>query len=329
MSDLRAAVNREEQVQWERRNGRYVAVVAVIAPLLLLAGFIYGNNSLGSFARDRSDLFLEAVNRHSGPYVFAGVLFALGTILLIPVFLFLYRAISFRRKELPRIALHLAVIAPLAVGVVGVVRQVEIVNTAHQWVKHPPGPTTAAEKQKLQKITNPKDYATAVDNLTPDKKAEKKLQQGSLKTVAIVGLVANLLLAGEFILLGLNGMRSGILSKFMGILGVIIGGLYVIPLFGDPAIIEFFWLIALALIIADRWPQGRGPAWDSGEAIPWPTAQQRQEAMRAEREGGRPAPRPASAAAGGATAAEEGSVATAVEAPQHPRSKKRKRKRRS
>jgi hypothetical protein len=89
----------------------------------------------------------------------------------------------------------------------------------------------------------------------------------------------------SLVLLCINAMRAGILSRFMGILGIIIGVLYVIPLFGGPSIIEIFWAGALALIFLDRWPSGRGPAWESGEAEPWPSASQlRQESVAAQLE---------------------------------------------
>jgi hypothetical protein len=56
----------------------------------------------------------------------------------------------------------------------------------------------------------------------------------------------------------------------MGVLGAIVGALYVLPLFTGPYPVELFWLVALGVLFLGRWPGGRGPAWDTGEAIPWP-----------------------------------------------------------
>jgi hypothetical protein len=95
-----------------------------------------------------------------------------------------------------------------------------------------------------------------------------------------------LAVAFAFVLISLNAMRAGLLSRFMGIIGVIIGALTVLPLFG-PSIIQVFWFGALGLILLDRWPNGRGPAWEVVESIPWPSgADQRQAQMerRAERD---------------------------------------------
>jgi hypothetical protein len=123
-------------------------------------------------------------------------------------------------------------------------------------------------------------------------------------------------------------MRAGVLSKFMGIVGIIVGVLFVIPILGSVPIVEVFWVGALGLLFLDRWPQGgRGPAWDSGEAIPWPTAQDRAAEMaerRADREIEREAePDREPVATGGRQEGDDHPVAR-----EHPRSKKRKRKRR-
>jgi hypothetical protein len=40
-------------------------------------------------------------------------------------------------------------------------------------------------------------------------------------------------------------------------------------------VIEAFWLGAIGALFLGNWPGGRGPAWESGEAEPWPTPAQR------------------------------------------------------
>jgi hypothetical protein len=127
----------------------------------------------------------------------------------------------------------------------------------------------------------------------------------------------------------------GLLTRFMGILGVIVG-VAVAPILpiDQQGIIRVFWLAALGLLFLGRWPSGTPKAWVTGEAEPWPTQQQlreRREAARAERDerapssGGRsstpktpppaaPSPRRPDPAAAGSD---------------HSASKKKKRKRRS
>jgi hypothetical protein len=229
-----------------------------------------------------------------------------------------------------------------------VARQVVLAHTADQFVTTPAKPLTDAQKAKLQKITDPNEYEKQVEKLGPTGVAKDKLQSGSVATVAYVGLIANLLLGTAFVLIAMHAMRSGLLSRFMGILGVIVGALTAVPLLGGAPVVQLFWLVAMGILFLDRWPQGRGPAWEAVEEIPWPGAQQRRDAIAGDGGGGGAA-RPARS--GGLFGGGRARLAAAdpgepggddVDEPvqhtreaarprpssEHPRSKKRKRKRR-
>ena len=207
-------------------------------------------------------------------------------------------------------------------------------HVADKFVQHPQPAVTAATKAHLAHITNPQQYLSAVKDLSQRGHADSLLKGGGVKLIAEIGLVANISLGIEFVLIGLNGMRAGLFSRFMGILAVFIGILTVLPVF-DATILQLFWLGALGLLLIDRWPGGRGPAWSNVEAIPWPTAQDRREQAEARKPAGRPARGTAAADGDGAAAELEEETGAAVATaqrerpvPQHPRSKKRKRKRR-
>jgi hypothetical protein len=123
------------------------------------------------------------------------------------------------------------------------------------------------------------------------------------------------------VIICLNAMRVGLLTRFMGILGIIVGILFVVPLAPGPPIVQSFWLGALAALFAGRWPRGLPPAWAAGRAIPWPSQQEMRERRQAglvER-GGTAAPEPdATGAAAAPAPAQRGAAA----------SRKRKRKKR-
>jgi hypothetical protein len=134
-----------------------------------------------------------------------------------------------------------------------------------------------------------------------------------------IGL-ASLALGMGWVVICLNAMRIGLLTRFMGVLGVICGALIVLPILSPLPIVQTFWLGAMAVLLAKRWPNGVPPAWTTGEATPWPSQAEVREARRAEtqrRRGGDPEP--------AAVPASETSDATA---PAHAASKKKKRKRR-
>lgn len=81
-----------------------------------------------------------------------------------------------------------------------------------------------------------------------------------------------------FVFMALNAMKVGLLTRFMGVLGVIVGVLFVIPLESQLPLVKVFWLLALGAVFLDHWPGGRPPAWASGVAEPWPTQQEIREA---------------------------------------------------
>lgn len=70
----------------------------------------------------------------------------------------------------------------------------------------------------------------------------------------------------------LNAMRVGLLTRFLGYIGILAGVMIAIPVFSPLPVIQGFWFLAIAAIIGNKWPQGRPPAWDDGEAHPWPSA---------------------------------------------------------
>ena len=81
----------------------------------------------------------------------------------------------------------------------------------------------------------------------------------------------------------MNAMRVGLLTKFLGYLGMAAAAASLFLIGSAPALlIEVFWLIAVAYLLAGRWPNGDPPSWATGKAEPWPTAaelrEQRQKA---------------------------------------------------
>ncbi|HEX8204742.1 MAG TPA: hypothetical protein VF587_01660 [Solirubrobacteraceae bacterium] len=137
--------------------------------------------------------------------------------------------------------------------------------------------------------------------------------EGIVPAGAILQALGIFAFAIAIVLVSINAMRVGLLTRFLGILGVIIGAIVVLA-FGLAPLLLLFWLTFVGLVIAGRSAGGPPPAWATGRAEPWPTQQElreRRDAVRAEHA---PAPEPA---------------ADEAPAPKpHPQSKKKKKKRR-
>ena len=130
--------------------------------------------------------------------------------------------------------------------------------------------------------------------------ANALLNKSPLVAAQIGNYLGLLLLAVGFTLTSLNAMRVGLLTRFLGYLGIIAAVLTIIPLVPIP-IVEAYWLLALAYLLSGRWPNAVPPAWSSGRPERWPSsaelrAARGQAAPRRRR--GKPASEPAPAPAG-------------------------------
>jgi hypothetical protein len=292
----------DETLAWEREQGPRAAVAAVVAAIATFAGGIVSSSALSNephvpLASSRKNALrggadrrpslrtpqLEYIHHKAGTLILGGIILGIGYFALLPALGYLFRATKARRPELPRAVLILALIGPALLGVAAIVFQIALTSKAGQFASG-------------------SDHTRhAVDQVT---------KAGLLRGVQILQLPGTLCLAFALVLLSLNSMRAGLLTRFMGVLGIICGvALVLLP--QNPIVV--FWLLALALLFAHRWPQGMPPAWVTGEAVPWPSAAQVAE-QRAQARGGAPA-RPE-------TVSEPGPSLS------HSSSKKRKRKRR-
>jgi MFS family permease len=256
----------------------------------------------------RISAFAVDVGQHPTVPIVGAILYGLGSLAIYFAIAYLFQATRARRPGMHQIALVLAAIGAVGFGVGRAVSEVARYLGARDFVH-------AADK------TN----SAATDALSP--------------TATLVGQLiwetSALALGFAIAMISLNAMRVGLLSRFMGVLGVIVG-VAVAPILpiDQQGIIRVFWLAALGMLILGRWPSGMPKAWVTGEAEPWPTQQQLREqrqAARAERESptatpserasAPPTPPPAAPSPRRPDPAAAGS--------EHSASKKKKRKRRS
>ncbi len=244
-------MNREDQLQWEARWGLPAALAAFVAgAMLLVSGLLF-------VPKDREGIesnpdFLLSVNEQTGPYVTSAVLAAIGALIVIGVFLYLFRAAMARGAAVPRWFVYLIVGAPILYAISTVWATVEVVDIADKFAAGTPIRGDAGTDRA-------RDLSDSAALLL------------GLSTAGTVGL------AFLYVMLPLRARRVGLLSPFMGILGVVVGALIVFrsQFPGLATVVQAFWLAALGALLLGRWPGGRGPAWASGRAEPWPTAAQR------------------------------------------------------
>lgn len=242
-------MNREEQLQWEARWGRPAGIAAIVAGAMLLV------SAMLFFPEDREGIernpdLLLSIDDQAGSYMASAVLSALAGLLLIGVFLYLFRATLARGGGVPPWFIYLVIGAPILYAISTAAGAVEAIDLAREFAGGEPirGEQGADRARDLGGTT-----AVLV----------------ALATAGTVGV------AFLFVMLPLRARRVGLLTPFMGILGVIAGALVVFQLTGISSVIQAFWLGALGMLLLGRWPGGRGPAWETGRPQPWPSAAQR------------------------------------------------------
>ena len=279
MTDTVTEPDVQQQLDWESANRPKAVAAAIVGGIFVVVPTIYigasGVNAdapavgpvqaltpalNGQFeaAVSPRTALIEYWAHHSGPSIFAGALLALGMVGIAYVLWYLYAATKARRPQLPSFTRWLAIIGPLLMGVSSIL-------------------------VPLFRYLACQAFLDGTD--TSRHAVDQALGGGGVLASAVAGLVGQLSLALTFVLIALNAMRAGLLTQFMGIIGVIVGGLYVFQV-GPAPVLQAFWLLALVPLFLHRWPKGTPPAWTRGIAVPWPTAAERRAALQPATAGG-------------------------------------------
>lgn len=134
----------------------------------------------------------------------------------------------------------------------------------------------------------------ATDGTQTYQEARDLLQAGDYRTLTYLTIIPQMAFALGMVLVSLGAMRVGLLTRFLGYLGVISAALFVFPLVPLP-VVQIYWAGMVAILL---WPRFAGPreppAWRTTEPVPWPSShelrEQRVRAAEARRSGASPAP---------------------------------------
>ena len=303
----------QDQLAWEARFGRGAAAFAFVSGLLLLAGTFVLQSMVedrgGERIRSLPD-FLLSIDKSPGTMVFSQVLVAASALCLIPVFIYIFRAVVHRIPQVPGWFVYLILIGPLFYAISLVIGALDRVDVAELFA---------------ERSSDVGKYCPAIAGKAGEECA-KDLIADDVSPLGIgLSLAGSVGTAFLFVMLPLRARRAGLMSQFMAILGVIAGALMVLQLMPlVPEVTRAFWLGAVGALFLGSWPGGRGPAWETGQPDPWPTPAQRRGLVPA---GG--APDEAAGAANGTNGASAAPTPAEPEpVPQRPSSRKRRRKKR-
>ena len=213
---------------------------------------------------------VKYLSHHASPLIAASALAAIALVTLALVLVLLADAARFRRPSAWAGARPLILIGGIGLAVISLAHQLVLAIETHS-------------------------FATGHDfsNHAVDHALAKSTP---LVVSQYLDLLAGLSVAVAMGVIMVNAMRVGLVTRWLGVIGILSAILIFLPLGGATLeVIPSFWLVAMGILYIGKWPNGQPPAWEAGEARPWPSrAQARQEAA-----GGRGAGKPALATGAG------------------------------
>jgi hypothetical protein len=289
--------SKQELLDFQARWMRPAGICAILGALVIAASLPLQPSGAGDNDAERLTKFHDEA---TDLIVGQGILIGLAVLLFIPVLYVLIRSAAGRTERVRRPMIALAFIGPILFSASGLVVAIGLSDVADKFVAQAPakerqareaaaaapkGTTTTQPSKPSRTRSTPQSTTTTPQSTTtaprtPEQAAGKArddlasdllddsslLQVGSL--LRFVGLLS---LVFALIYIPLWSMRTGLLTRFWGMLGLALGiSLLLVPvgIFG-----LVLWFAVIGLMLARWWPAPLPPAWDAGEAIPWASRQ--------------------------------------------------------
>lgn len=271
--------NRRRALAWEARWSLRAATATFAAIALLVASFVVVA-SLGGGGEAES---LREINENGGTVTLASILQAAGFALLVVPLVYVFQAALLRSDRMRSQFRALVIAAPLALAVGGVLNGVAANEAASNFAAGEAQATLTVKEASSECRSERKEDAaefrkkfgkgdSAVSDCMREKReddaASNAIEDASLRRVAegfqFGGALA---LAFALVYCSLNALRTGLLTRFWGSLGIALGIAALLGLFQ----VALFWFAYVGLVAGGWLPGGRPPAWAAGEAIPWPS----------------------------------------------------------
>jgi hypothetical protein len=268
---------------WATRAG----VAGIVGSLVALAGFILLQSALSG---DTNFEGLIEAHEKSATVWLSGIASAVGYGLLTGPLLYLFRAAQARSSRVRNQFVGLVLIGPALLGLAGLGLAAGTQQASDSYRNGTAESTLTAKEAGEECAEDRKDRGAkgfaeefeasegrdsrqeCVFQKREEDRASNAIRDSSIVTVSqFLGFAGGLSLVAALFYTGLWSMRTGLLTRFWGSLGMAVGVAALIGL--TP--LALLWFLYAGLLILGRVPGGKPPAWDAGEAVPWPTAGQK------------------------------------------------------
>jgi hypothetical protein len=257
------ARTRAEITSWERRWGPPVAIATFVGVVLMV-----GSGFASAVKGEGEAEILRSVHEHGGSVILGGIMQAIAFALLAVPLYYLFRVVQARSERVRSQLVGLVIVAPLFLAVSSGLSGAAQTEAAKQFVGGEAKSTLSAKEAHEKCVSdNEKPLAACEKRKIEDKQAENAFGESSLAPfVAGFRLAGGLGFAVAIVYSCLWAMRTGIMTRFWASLGMALGVASLLGLI----FFTLIWFVYFALLVLGKVPGGRPPAWEAGEAIPWP-----------------------------------------------------------
>jgi hypothetical protein len=243
--------SKQAVLAWEERWSRPVAVATLASILLIVAAIVVASQGIGG--SDGDSELLRNVDANRSAQLISSILQGIGIGLLAAPLYYLFRAANARSEKMRGQLVGVVIAAPLFLAVLAILSGLSNLEAASTFV------SDQVPRLMAKGVALSSDRANDV--------ASDTIADSSLRPIAAgFGIGGQIGFVVAMFYTSLHAMRTGLLTRFWGSLGMALGAVSFI-------FFQFtlLWFIYLGFLIAGLVPGGKPPAWQSGEAEPWPT----------------------------------------------------------
>lgn len=273
--------SRGQTLEWESRWLVPTGIATFVAVALLIAASFV----IGGVNGDGEAELLRSADENGSAVTLSSILQAAGFLILVAPLYVLFRAAAARSRLVRFQLVGVIVAAPIFFAVASLLNATATREAADRFVSGRAESTltrseAAADCREQRRDQGADEFAEEFDaagsspqqdcvaTRLADDAAESAIADASTRGLATgFGFGGRIGLAVALLYTCLHAMRAGLLTRFWGSLGMALGVAALLLL------VQFtlIFFIYLALLLIGKLPGGRPPAWEAGEAIPWPT----------------------------------------------------------
>lgn len=236
-------MNRQQILERERRYATYAGATGILVAVFSIASVAVVSQV--ALPEGLATDIYRGFDEHSTTIMASSIMRALSLGLMAVPLVYVFRAAQARSERVNGLMLGFAVLPPALLAIQSMLLYVGQSQLSSDFI-------AAAGRGG--------DVYTLFQDLNDD--------SSLILAASAIGQIGGLGLVVAMVYVALQAMRTGLLTRFFATLGMALAVasiLLQLPL--APLGLWFGWL---GLVILDRVPNGRPPAWEAGVAIPWP-----------------------------------------------------------